>query len=338
MQAGSEPLVSIVTPVYNEAKYLQECIESVLGQTYQNWEYTILDNCSKDGSLDIAQRYAAMDRRIRVCRNSTLLPAIPNHNAALRLISPASEYCKVVFGDDLIFPECLERMVELGERHPTAGIIGSYYLEGERVMCAGLPHTTELVSGADVCRRHLLERLYLWGSANSVLYRARLVRSRDPFYNEAHIHSDTEVCFELLRGSDFGFVHQVLSFTRPRPGSLNTVSMDRGTDVAAMLYLMSTYGPVYLAPEEKTECVQDHLKAYYRYLGKKWLLGRDKAFWELHRGQMAEAGVRLSRLSVIWGALAEVGKAVVTPNRAISALRKERGSKPHEVRHGVAAS
>src|SRR5258708_32012111 len=84
--AASSPLVSIVTPMHNEAEYLAECIESVLAQTYQNWDYTIVDNCSTDGSAEIAHRYAERDRRIHVSQNRELLPVIPNHNAALRQI------------------------------------------------------------------------------------------------------------------------------------------------------------------------------------------------------------------------------------------------------------
>jgi glycosyltransferase involved in cell wall biosynthesis len=49
------PLVSILTPVYNGEKYLAECIRSVLAQTYQNWEYTIVNNCSTDKTLEIAK-------------------------------------------------------------------------------------------------------------------------------------------------------------------------------------------------------------------------------------------------------------------------------------------
>ena len=50
MNRSSQPLVSVVTPVYNGAEYLSECIESVLAQTYQNWDYTIVNNCSTDDS------------------------------------------------------------------------------------------------------------------------------------------------------------------------------------------------------------------------------------------------------------------------------------------------
>ena len=63
------PLVSVVTPVYNGETTLCECIESVLAQTYPNWNYVIVDNCSTDRTHDIAQEYAVKDARIRVHRN-----------------------------------------------------------------------------------------------------------------------------------------------------------------------------------------------------------------------------------------------------------------------------
>src|SRR5437764_11981376 len=115
MNTASQPFVSIVTPVYNEARYLSECIESVLAQTYQNWDYTIVNNCSTDESLEIASQYAVKDRRIRVHRNQQFLPPIANYNIALQQISPESKYCKVVLEDDWIFPDCLETMVAVAE-------------------------------------------------------------------------------------------------------------------------------------------------------------------------------------------------------------------------------
>src|ERR1039458_8021732 len=118
VKTQSMPLVSIVTPAYNEEKYLAECIESVLGQTYPNWDYTIVKDCSTDGTLAIAMKYSAQDPRIRVIGNDTLVPAIANFNIALRQISSTSKYCKIVLADDWIFPECVERMVASMEQYP----------------------------------------------------------------------------------------------------------------------------------------------------------------------------------------------------------------------------
>src|ERR1700678_1501181 len=209
MKSASQPLVSIVTPVHNESAYLAECIESVLAQTYDNWDYTIVDNCSTDGSAEIAHKYAARDRRIRVHENQQFLPAIANHNCALSTLSQKSKYCKVVLGDDWIFPECLQRMVSLAEQQPSVGIVSAYALEGHQVKWTGLPYPANRISGREICRKHFLDELYVFGTPTTVLYRSDLVRSRDRFYDETNIHADTDVCFALLQRCDFAFVHQV---------------------------------------------------------------------------------------------------------------------------------
>jgi glycosyltransferase involved in cell wall biosynthesis len=316
------PLVSIVTPVYNNATHLPECIESVLAQTYTNWDYTIVDNCSTDGCAEIARRYAVKDARIRVIENQQFLRAIPNHNRALRHISPGSKYCKVVFGDDWIFPECLARMVAVAESHPSVGIVGAYALEGTHVTWTGLPYPGQVVSGHEICREHFLRDLFVFGSANSVLYRADVVRTRDPFYNEANIHADTEVCFELLKTWDFGFVHQVLTFTRVRPGSLTTTSNDLQTSFPGMLHTLLAHGPDYLTKEELHARLDRHLSAYYRYLGRSVLLSRDRRFWDYHRKQLTVLQGGYSRTRVGKGALEALCAAALNPKDTIERLLK----------------
>jgi glycosyltransferase involved in cell wall biosynthesis len=309
----SQPLVSIVTPVYNGESYLRECIESVLCQTYQNWDYVIVDNASTDGSLRIAREYAARDPRIRVHVNARTLPAIQNHNVTLGQISSTSKYCKVVFADDWIYPECLERMVALAEANPSVGLVSAYCLEGDHVICAGLPYTSSVFAGRDICRRHLLDRLYLFGSANTVLYRADLVRRYEPFYNERNIHADTEVCFRLLRDSDFGFVHQILTYTRVRPGSLTAASTDISTDYASMLSILVAYGGDSLTVEERDSRVTRQLADYYRFLGRSLVRGRDAAFWAYHRGKLTESSFGFSRARVAWALVASLGRILLSP-------------------------
>ncbi len=322
MNTTLQPLVGIVTPMYNGAEYLSECIDSVLGQTYQNWQYTIVDNCSTDGSLEIARGYAARDSRIQVHENQQFLPAIANHNAALRQISPACKYCKVVFADDWIFPECLEKMVAIAEEHPSVGIVGAYCLEGQQVICTGLPYSSRIVSGREICRRHLLERLHLFGSANSLLYRADLVRSRAQFFNEANIHADNEACFALLKTCDFGFAHQVLTYTRLRPGSLNTISSSLHSYFAGMLRIIGTYGPYYLTGEELKSYLQKELSDYYGFLGKSLFLGRDQKFWDFHKKNLIDLGVGFSRTRLALAVLANLWTAALRPQETVERLLK----------------
>ena len=209
-----EPLVSIVTPVYNGEKYIDECIRSVRKQTYKNWEYIILNNCSTDGTFELAKKHAAEDERIRVVHTDELLPIIQNHNHALRQISPNSKYCKIVHADDALFASCIELMVSAAEAHPTAGIVGAYTLWGKKVVSDGLPHDTTFLSGRELCRLTLFNEIYCFWSPSSLLIRSDLIKKNHCFYNEKHLHADDEACYELLQETDFAFVHQVLTFVR----------------------------------------------------------------------------------------------------------------------------
>jgi len=323
MDTPSQPLVSVVTPVYNGAEYLAECIESVLAQTYRNWDYTIVNNCSNDESLAIAQRYAARNPRIRVHNNSEFLRVIPNHNLALRQISPASKYCKMIFADDWMFPECLERMVAVAEKHASVGIVGAYGLQGRNVAWVGLPYPSTVVSGRELVRGRFLDEhdMYVFGTPTSLLFRSDLVRSENPFFNEANLHADSEKCHDLLRKCDFGFVHQVLTFTRERPGSLSSFSKQMNTNAAGILYEVVTYGLDYLSEEEFELALNRTVFEYYKFLAANVVSGRrDKEFWSYHKRKMTEAGVGFSRTRLAKAILAKLADAALNPKRTIERL------------------
>lgn len=322
MNIASQPLVSIVTPVYNEEEYLAECIESVLAQTYHNWDYTIINNCSTDRSLELARRYAAKDPRIRIHENERFLDMLANHNVALRQISPESRYCKVVLGDDWIFPECLEKMVAVGEAYPSTGVVSSYQLHGQQVRSAGLPYEQRLVSGREACRQFLLQTLILFGTQNSVLYRADLVRSRNPFYVETDLCADFEACFALLKTSDLGFVHQVLTFSRPRPRSIGAISFDMGANFGSLLGILFAYGKECLTGEEFEACLDLQLSQYYRFLGRRLWVQRDHDFWSFHRKTFAKAGIAFSLTRLARAAVGQLCRSVLDPKATAESVKR----------------
>src|SRR5699024_5835581 len=200
------------TPVYNGAKYLEECIQSVLNQTYHNWEYVIVNNQSTDNSLQIIEEYAKKDERIRIHNNEEFLPQMENLNHAFRQISPESKYCKVVHADDMIFEVCLRKMVSLAEKYPSIGVVSSYRLDDKRVGLSGLPYTSEYNEGREICRDFLMGHSYYFGAPSTLLLRSSLIRKRKKVYDESYPESDITACLDMLRESDFGFVHQVVSF------------------------------------------------------------------------------------------------------------------------------
>ncbi len=286
-------IVSVVTPFHNTAPHLEECIESVLGQTSADFEYVLLDNCSTDGSGAIAERYARRDARIRLKRNERLLPQVPNYNRALSLISRESRYCKIVQADDAIYPRCLEEMVALAEAHPSVGLVGSYFHHGN-IEPAEMPHRATVISGRDACRKQLLNGVFLFGSPTTLLVRAELVRSRVPFFEEDRLHEDTELCFELLRDHDFGFVPQVLSFLRQEPGSLSDSVRTFQPHMLDRLIRLRRYGREYLSEAEYRFHAGEHERRYRRMLAEAWLRGREPQFWAYHRRGLGMIGEELT--------------------------------------------
>ena len=312
--ASSTPLVSILTPFYNTDAYLEECITSVLRQSYTNWKYVLVNNCSTDKSVEIADRYARQyPGRIRLQHNTEFLSQVQNYNAALRTISRESKYCKVVQADDWLFPDCLQMMVDVAEAHPRVGIVAAYELEGDEVRLDGLPYPSPEVSGREASRLYFLQNKYLFGTPTSLLLRSDLLRSRDPFYDERYWpFEDGHACFDLLKTWNFGFVHQVLTYSRRDNESIISKVRSFGLELFLHFSMLVTHGRDYLSEEEYRRCLIQAERDYLLFLSKKaCALHREgDAFWEFHRKGLASVSYSLDwRLLARWIPRALVEKA-----------------------------
>jgi glycosyltransferase involved in cell wall biosynthesis len=315
------PLVMILTPVFNGEAYLRECIESVLAQTYANWEYLIVNNCSSDRTREIAQEYADRDPRIHLHNNKEFLPLMQNLNNAFRRTSPQSKYCKMVLADDWIFPECLEKMVSLAVANPSVGIVGAYGLEGRRVLWQALPYPSTFVEGRRLARQTLLGGPYVFGSPTSVLFRSNCVRSLDPFYDESNPHGDYQTCMALLERSDFGFVHQVLTYTRERAESATSFSVRYNTYLLESLTTLLKFGPVYLTDDEFSQRLARWRQDYYLLLAVSAFGLREKKFWQHHRQRLRELGHPMSLSRLALAMLLALPNAFLHPTKTLSALQ-----------------
>jgi glycosyltransferase involved in cell wall biosynthesis len=320
MGSQIQPLVSVLTPVYNTERYLAECIESVLAQTYDNWEYIIVNNCSTDGTLDIAKAFTEKDPRIRIHNNKEFVDIITNHNLAFRQISTESKYCKIVSADDWLFSDCIKQMVNLAETNPTVGIVGSYTLHDEDIGNVGLPYPSTVVPGKDICRRSLLGGPYVFGAPTGLLYRSELVRNAKAFFPNLSPHADTAACYEHLQHCDFGFVHQILAYVRIHTGQTSERSRQINRYIAEHLRYLVQYGPIYLTKEELDNRLAEHMSTYYKFLAKNLFRGGDDEFWDYHKMELKERGYALDRLKLAKAAMFQVMDAVFNPKRTIEGL------------------
>jgi len=288
--------VTVVTPFYNTAPYLAECIDSVLAQTHADFDYVLVDNHSTDGGGDIARGYR--DPRIRVVTPPAFLGQVPNYNFAMRQVKPDAAWVKVVQADDTIFPTCLADMTALGDAHPSIAIVSSYRMYGEHVKPSGLSHTRTFMTGRDACRLVLKDEIYVFGSPTTTMWRADVVRAQDPFFVEGRYFEDTENIFELLKTHDFGFVHQILSFTRTDNDSLWGGMRAYNGLLLSKRNQLKQFGPHYLNEREFAAAWAEQDGDYRRYLAEQFLRGADEKFWEFHRKGLATVGDTIDRIQL----------------------------------------
>ncbi|AUR51584.1 glycosyltransferase family 2 protein [Aquella oligotrophica] len=121
----NSPLVSVVMPVYNAEKYVAEAVESILNQSYTNFEFIIIDDCSTDNSFEILKRYRNSDNRIKLFHNETncKLPTTLN----LAIDHAVGKYILRMDADDISLPDRLVKQVEFMEANPEIGVSGTWY-------------------------------------------------------------------------------------------------------------------------------------------------------------------------------------------------------------------
>jgi len=118
------PLVSVITPVYNTASYIEKNITSVKEQTYQNWEHIIIDDGSLDNSVSIIKNHASKDDRIVFSINKSNQGAAVSRNKATKLAR--GKYIAFLDADDLWHPEKLTKQVHLMEENTCDVSLTSY--------------------------------------------------------------------------------------------------------------------------------------------------------------------------------------------------------------------
>ena len=131
MKQSSTPKVSVLMSAYNCAEYLGEAIESILNQTFNDYEFIIINNASPDNCIDIIRHYAKLDTRIRVINN---VKNISFGAVQQQLFEEANgEYLAFAHGDDIYKPERLAKQVEYLDNHTKVGMLSAnLYVFGAR--------------------------------------------------------------------------------------------------------------------------------------------------------------------------------------------------------------
>ena len=198
----SQPLISVIVPVYNVEQYLDQCLESIVSQTYPRLEILVVDDGSTDGSGDMCDSWAERDSRICVTHqpNGGLSAA---RNTALDRMS--GEHVIMVDSDDVLHPDAAACLLSAMERHQADIVVGDHVIVGEKAT-PQWPSTA--VAGPDGDRAYsqseaLLAIFYQQGLTHSAwarIYRASLFDGIR--YPVGQLYEDLAVIYPLLKKCD----------------------------------------------------------------------------------------------------------------------------------------
>ncbi|MBQ8837144.1 MAG: glycosyltransferase family 2 protein [Clostridia bacterium] len=134
-----KPLVSIIVGAYNCADAVGKCIESIIAQTYTNWELIICDDCSRDNTLEVLKKYSQQDERIVVISNPQNMRLAATLNNCLGVAK--GEYVARMDTDDVCLPERIEKQVDFLENNPEYAVVGSAakVFDGEKIVGVRIP-------------------------------------------------------------------------------------------------------------------------------------------------------------------------------------------------------
>ena len=179
------PLVSICIPAYKNEKTIVDSMNSALNQTYRNIEIVIVDDKSPDKTFEILQSFN--DPRIKLYRNEQNLGMCGNWNKCLDYAT--GKYVHYLHGDDLLFPECIEKKVKLAEENPDIVLVFS---------------ATEIINSNALYRRNI------FGEPSNVLFKREILGKSGLFCSELKYATDWELWLRIAYFGKVGYVSDVL--------------------------------------------------------------------------------------------------------------------------------
>jgi hypothetical protein len=213
LAVAETPKVSVVMPVHNAMPYLDMAVESILGQTLQNFEFVILDDASTDGSTERLREWASIDTRIRLIEEKTNLgPALSSEKVARAARAPLVARMDA---DDVSHPDRLEEEVAIFARHPETGVVAC--------LCDFIDSSNRRVRGSEGWR--LTRRSPLVPFAHgAMMYRRDIFESAGGYRPECQYWEDQDLVTRMAMLAPVTVIPRALYQFRFSPTSTRTAS------------------------------------------------------------------------------------------------------------------
>jgi glycosyltransferase involved in cell wall biosynthesis len=239
------PKLSVCIPVYNGADTIEKTIDSVLTQSYSDFECVVVDNCSSDSTVEKVASY--QDPRIRIVRNETNVGLVGNHNKSVEVAR--GELIQFVHADDRLLPDCLEKLVATFEPENVGLAFAPRRVETtntEWFAEYGNLHTPltplqPINSGAEIVHKYLAagaEGNWI-GEPTSVMFRRELMLEIGGFRAELPQLQDIDAWIRMLTLCDAAFIDEELTVRWHHAGSETDLHVNPGSAALDHMRLVS---------------------------------------------------------------------------------------------------
>lgn len=218
----NDSLVSIIVPIYNAEKYLDSCIQSVLRQTYTNWELILIDDGSTDKSGRIAEEYGFADERITVFHQKNLGVSLARNQG---IDEATGNYVVFLDADDELIEDCLAKTVNIAEE-TNADVVAGRSCENQELFQDRIIWT-----GAEALENSLKDHLFTYSACAKLIRREFIGKTR--FTPDIRINEDSYFVFQLLcKQNVFVLTNDVIYFYRANSeSSSRTVFPEKYFDI-----------------------------------------------------------------------------------------------------------
>ena len=206
--------ILVFVPTYNSEKYLRQCLDSVLQQTFQDWQCVISDDASTDKSVEIAREYEKIDSRFKVLTHEQNVGAANNWNRAKE--NNNSFATKILCADDYLLKDALQEQLDVLQRNKTAIVFSERYIvfPSGKKLHPRLPKYASNISFNDAFKFYINLGRNIFGEPVTALFRTDLFVKSEGFYPKFEYSLDTSGYMAIARGHDVTFDNYVVGVFR----------------------------------------------------------------------------------------------------------------------------
>lgn len=263
MTQKQHPTISVCVPIFNGSKYIKKTLDSLIQQTYQNWEAIIIDDESQDDTVEIIKPFLKKEKRFRFFQNSQNIGMVKNWNKTLDYVQ--GEYVCFLHQDDFYDKSFLHETLDYFQKNPSLGMV---FTANYNVNQRGKPFEINRPFNRNqiLDLEDFVQNLHQKGNFikfPTVVIKSQVYQEIGKYDENLHLTVDLEMWLRISLSYQIGYLNQNLVFYRLHQTNVSNLYMKEGSEITELI-----------------KCYQIFLNRAYKVIAKDAYIKIEKLIWE----------------------------------------------------------